>query len=75
MAEGKICFSAEGKSFIIPRLVGHSKEGSFSHSFLWNSYGRRAIAAFDIKQLLVPLATSSYFVFIFVNVLFHLLKQ
>lgn len=32
-------------------------------------------AAFDRKQLLVPLAASSYFVFIFVNVLFHLLKQ
>lgn len=74
MVEGKICFSAEGKSFIIPRLVGHSK-GALSRSFLWSSYGIRAIAAFDIKQLLVPLAASSYFVFIFVNVLFHLLKQ
>lgn len=74
MAEGKICFSAEGKSFIIPRLVGHLKR-ALSRSFLWNSYGIRAIAAFDIKQLLVPLAASSYFVFIFVNVLFHLLKQ
>lgn len=75
MAEGKICFSAEGKSFISHGWLDIQKRGSFSRSFLWNSYGIRAIAAFDRKQLLVPLAASSYFVFIFVNVLFHLLKQ
>ena len=74
MAEGKICFRAEGKSFIIPRLVGHSKR-ALSRSFLWNSYGRLATAAFGIKQLLVLLAASICFAFIFVNVLFHLLKQ